>query len=446
MVAVMRLPVGPDPGILPGSGSRSLQQRHVHAGADDCGAECRHDPAELVGLERTPQEQGVEAVGGDADLRERRRPRPRGGHPCAQSEGPGRGRGQAEGMGHDRHEDDRDGDRVEEGDDRHRDREHRRQARGRQYERDEREEDHPRPVGDRGQQAVKELRRGGDESHRGRHTGGEHDETEDDVTRPAHRRARRIGQEARAVRVTLRVGDDVSDQAQADVDHGQECASDECRGGGAPNDLGADAAARVPQRRHDDDAEGQGRDGIHRHVAFQQAGGQWVVDVLARGRVVRGWQGCQAEEHEEDEQAKEDRRQHLAEAVDNVGGIPTQVKGDGEEDQVEDDRCNGGVCADDGCDGRRKGDGPRARKRVEGADGEVDQHREDEAEESACAADEVADIGAGQGNRDDRNDGESDTADEETDHRGGHIGACRRSHDRRENKVTGPKEHGEERQ
>ena len=155
---------------------------------------------------------------------------------------------------------------------------------------------------------------------------------------------------------------------------------------------------------------------------------------------------CQAEEHEEDEQAQQDRRQHLPEALDNVRRVPTQVKGDPKKDQVEDDRCEHRLRADDGCDGRRKGDGTRSREGVEGADGEVDQHREDEAEESARTADEVADIGAGQGNRDDRNDGESDTADEETDHRGGHIGACRRSHDRRENKVTGPKEHGEERQ
>ena len=172
-------------------------------------------------------------------------------------------------MGRDRHEDDCDSDRVEEGDDRYRDREHRGQSRGCQHEGDKRDKDYPCAVWDRGQQTVKELRGRGDEAHRRCHTCGQHDQTENDLPRTPHRRLRGVGQETGTIRVRLCVRDDMPDEAQADVDDAQERTRNDRRDRGPTHDLHTDATARMPQRGHDNDAEGQGCDGVHRHVTLK---------------------------------------------------------------------------------------------------------------------------------------------------------------------------------
>ena len=199
----------------------------------------------------------------------------------------------------------------------------------------------------------------------------------------------------------------------------------------------------MSERRDDDDAEGQCSDRIHRHVALEEPGGQGSGRVFARGGVVRRRQRGQAEEHQQDEESQKDRGEDLAEAVDDCARIPTQVEGDAEEDEAEDDRCDEGLRADDGRDSRRERHGTGAWQRVEGADRQVHEHGEDEAEGLTGAVHEVAHIGARQSDRDDRDDRQSDAADEETDHCGSEVRACGGPHDRWEDQVACPEEHRE---
>ena len=202
----------------------------------------------------------------------------------------------------------------------------------------------------------------------------------------------------------------------------------------------------MSQRRDDDDAKGQSGDRVHRHVALKKTRGKGRRRVLPGRRIVRGWQRSQAKEDEEDKEAEQDRGEHLAERVDDVAGIPAQVEGDGKENEAEDDRCGERLRPDNGGDRRREGHCPRARQRVEGADREIHHDGEDASEELSRTTDKIADIRAGQGNRNDRDDGESDAADEKTNHCGGQVGTGRRTHNRWEDQVACTEEHGEKRQ
>ena len=60
----------------------------------------------------------------------------------------------------------------------------------------------------------------------------------------------------------------------------------------------------------------------------------------------------EGEEHKQDEKPQQNGGEYLAEAVDDVAGVPAQVEGDAEEHQAEDDRRNQRLRADEGCDGR----------------------------------------------------------------------------------------------
>ena len=93
----------------------------------------------------------------------------------------------------------------------------------------------------------------------------------------------------------------------------------------------------MPQRCDDDDAKGQSGDRVHRHVAFQETRGKGRRRVLPGRRIVRGWQGSQAEEHQEHKEPEQNRCEHFAERIDDVAGIPAQIEGDGEENKTEDD-------------------------------------------------------------------------------------------------------------
>ena len=103
---------------------------------------------------------------------------------------------------------------------------------------------------------MEELRRRRDQADRRRHACRQHDEPENDLSGPTHRHLGGVGEEGGAVAVALGIGDDVADETQAHVHDGEQRPSDDGRRGGASHDLRADAAARVPERRNDDDAEG----------------------------------------------------------------------------------------------------------------------------------------------------------------------------------------------
>lgn len=223
-----------------------------------------------------PSDEAFNALSGDSQILQGRQDRQCGCGPCGELECQLATGDVAQRVGENRHEDDRDRDRVKQPDDRTGNGEDLVQTGGCDDEGNDRESGEPRLVADLGYQAREELRGRDEQADCGRHAGCDDDEAEGDLTEGAERQIRSLGQELGAVVEGVRPGHLQADQAQAEVDEREEAAGD-CRGdGGALDGLRADSAAGACEGGDDDDSEGEAAEGVHCEVAGQDACGERV--------------------------------------------------------------------------------------------------------------------------------------------------------------------------
>ena len=102
--------------------------------------------------------------------------------------------------------------------------------------------------------------------------------------------------------MVCRTGKHLADIAQANVNDGQESTRDDTRGDCAANQLATFGKTSGAQRGNDDDAESQTGDGVHRQVAFEQAGGECGLRIFFGSRQILRIKTGDRRDHQDNQQ------------------------------------------------------------------------------------------------------------------------------------------------
>lgn len=268
---------------------------------------------------------------------------------------------------------------------------------------------------------VEEGGDGGDEADGSRETGQcDHDgeEPHADVAKECEGGlGKHVGAEVdMSVAVDLRRnGEVVAEQGQAEIQRAHEHGDGESRhpdadivgsGGGEGN------AAHLVER---EDAEGEGGEGVHGVVAFDEAVAEGRGRVFAERRDERrGCVGEKARKHEHDDEQGKERCQDLAETRQQFAWRDGEPPGAGEVEQREDGEWQHAVTADGQyADGERRG--CCARDGHEWADGKVDECEQQQREERRDLAAHLGAKATGiEGADDECNDRHADAGEQET--------------------------------
>ena len=238
-----------------------------------------------------------------------------------------------------------------------------------------------------------------------------------------------------------------ADEAEEDVDDAHEEHGHDARFQGVPRDGVRLLHAGEAHRFNDEDAEEEARQTVHGVVPFHDArreGGHRVREAGVRGGLPfsEGIQGVGREERKEQDQ--HDRREDLAHAVHQLRGRHREPPGEHKKDHGIGEEGRLIARADEGRHGHFKGRGARAGDGEERSDGEGDRRHHENAVPRVDPAGDVLEVLAGPADRDDPEERQAASGDEESRDGRDDVQSCMLAQEGREDDVARAEEEGEE--
>ena len=290
------------------------------------------------------------------------------------------------------------------------------------------------------------LAAGADKAHAHIEAGNEEDTRQQDAAHGAEQQAHHIGEGLRPVgrvgECAARQGADVGQHA---VDHQQHPSGDHPRPDGTLHHGALLLHTPGADVHRNDNAEGQGGDGVHGLIALDEALDHRMGRVVPGGRTVALQRVDQTAHKGDDDQRHQDGAENLAQPVGELLRPQGDEQGGGEEHQGVDQLIHpdGGVRSHEGRDGHFKRGGGRPGDGQAGADGQIGHDGEHPGKGGMhTAAQGIQPAGAG--HRHHPQYRQPHRAEGQPQHGGPGLGARLGRNIGRKNQITRPKKHGEQ--